>query len=127
MLTDSSPGISSVAPRQRLIPTRFLLVLGMFLLSMLLYVDRVCISSAKSEIAADLRLSDTQMGWVLSIFALGYALFQVPSGILADRFGPRLILTAVVTFWSFFTALTAAAHGFFSMLACRFLFGAGEA
>jgi MFS transporter, ACS family, glucarate transporter len=127
MLTDSSPGISSVAPRQRLIPTRFLLVLGMFLLSMLLYVDRVCISSAKNEIAADLRLSDTQMGWVLSIFALGYALFQVPSGILADRFGPRLILSAVVTFWSFFTALTAAAHGFFSMLACRFLFGAGEA
>jgi len=52
----------------------------MFLLSMLLYVDRVCISSAKSNIAADLELSDTQMGWVLSIFALGYALFQVTSG-----------------------------------------------
>jgi len=99
----------------------------MFLLSMLLYVDRVCISSAKSEIATELRLSDTQMGWVLSIFALGYALFQVPSGILVDRFGPRIILSAVVTFWSLFTALTAAVPGYLSMLACRFLFGAGEA
>lgn len=99
----------------------------MFLLSMLLYVDRVCISSAKENIAADLKLTDTQMGWVLSIFALGYAIFQVPSGIMADRFGPRLILSAVVTIWSMFTALTAATQGYVSMLLCRFLFGAGEA
>lgn len=99
----------------------------MFLLSMLLYVDRVCISSAKENIAADLKLTDTEMGWVLSIFALGYAIFQVPSGIMADRFGPRLILSAVVTLWSAFTALTATAQGYVSMLLCRFLFGAGEA
>lgn len=99
----------------------------MFLLSMLLYVDRVCISSAKESIAADLKLTDIQMGWVLSIFALGYALFQVPSGILADRYGPRIILTSVVTFWSLFTAMTAAATGYLSMLVYRFLFGLGEA
>ena len=109
------------------IPTRYWLVGGMFLLSVLLYVDRVCISSAKSNIAADLKLSDPQMGWVLSIFALGYALFQVPGGILADRLGPRVVLGAVVTFWSAFTAATAAATGFVSMLVYRFLFGAGEA
>ena len=115
-------------PNQRpLLATRYWLVLGMFLLSVLLYVDRVCISSAKSEIASDLQLSDKQIGWVLSSFALGYALFQVPCGMLADRFGPRIILSAVVTFWSCFTALTAAATGFVSMLAYRFLFGAGEA
>lgn len=113
--------------RPSLVPTRYWLVFGMFLLSMLLYVDRVCISSGKSAIAADLGFTDKQMGWVLSIFALGYALFQVPSGILVDRFGPRKILSSVVIFWSFFTALTAAASGFISMLLCRFLFGAGEA
>ena len=67
------------------------------------------------------------MGWVLSIFALGYALGQVPTGIMADRFGPRRILSSVVTVWSIFTAFTAAAHGFISLLGCRFLFGAGEA
>ena len=56
--------------RQRVIPTRFRLVFGMFLLSVLLYVDRVSISSAKSNIATDPNLSDTQMVWALSIFAL---------------------------------------------------------
>src|ERR1041385_4454001 len=109
------------------IPTRYWLVAGVFLLSMLLYVDRVGISSAKDSIASDLKLTDTQMGWVLSIFALGYSLLQVPSGILADRFGPRKILSVVVTVWSFFTALTGATQGLVSLLLCRFLFGAGEA
>ncbi len=108
-------------------PKRYWLVVGMFLLSMLLYVDRVCISSAKGEIQRDLHLSETQMGWVLSVFALGYALFQVPTGMMADRLGPRKVLSGVVTFWSLFTALTAAASGYTSMLVCRFLFGAGEA
>src|SRR5262245_35133869 len=108
------------------IPTRYWLVFGMFLLSMLLYVDRVCISAAKDDIARDLQLTNTQMGWVLSIFALGYALVQVPSGLLADRFGPRRILSSVVTLWSIFTALTAAAYGFIALLVYRFLFGAGE-
>ena len=106
---------------------RHLLVLGTFLLAMLLYVDRVCISAAKDAITADLQLSDTQFGWVLSAFALGYALMQTPAGALADRFGPRAVLTGVVAFWSLFTGLTAAAIGFVSLLVCRFLFGAGEA
>ena len=67
------------------------------------------------------------MGWVFAAFSLGYALFQTPSGILADRLGPRRVLTAVVCFWSFFTAMTAMARNLASMLAVRFLFGAGEA
>ena len=113
--------------RPALIPKRYLLVVGTFLLSVLLYIDRVVISVAESNIRADLNLSETQMGWILSVFALGYALFQTPAGILADRFGPRRILSAVVTFWSLFTALTGAAFGFVSMLIYRFIFGVGEA
>ena len=107
-------------------PKRYWLVVGTFLLTLLLYVDRACISSAKSDIAADLHLTETQMGWVMSIFALGYALCQVPAGLMVDRWGPRRALTAVVSFWSLFTALTAATVNFSSLLACRFLFGAGE-
>lgn len=126
-MTDSTAALDRTKSRRQRIPTRYWLVFGMFLLSMLLYVDRVCISSAKESIAADLKFTDTQMGWVLSIFALGYAIFQVPSGLLADRLGPRVVLSAVVTFWSLFTALTAAATGYISMLICRFLFGIGEA
>ena len=99
----------------------------MFLLALLLYIDRVCISVAKDSVAMDLDLSDKAMGWVLSIFALGYALLQVPSGMMADRYGPRKMLTAIVGFWSALTALTGAAWNFVSLMVIRFLFGAGEA
>ncbi len=109
------------------LPRRLWLVVGTFSLSLLLYVDRVCISAAEGPLSRDLGLSREQMGWAMSAFALGYALFQAPSGWLADRFGPRLVLAAVVVFWSIFTGLTAAATGLATLLLIRFLFGAGEA
>jgi len=111
----------------RKFPRRYILVIGTFTLSLLLYLDRACISVAKDPIAQTLGLSDSQMGWILSVFALGYSLFQTPAGALIDRFGPRKMLTAVVAFWSVFTALSGAAWNFISLIVIRFLFGAGEA
>ena len=67
------------------------------------------------------------MGWVLSAFALGYALMQTPGGVLADKFGARKIMTAIMVLWSLFTGLTAKAWNYISLLIIRFLFGAGEA
>lgn len=110
-----------------MIPKRFLLVVGTFALAVLLYVDRVCISTAKGPITQELGLSDKEFGWILSAFALGYALFQTPTGMLADRLGPRSILSVVVALWSLFTGLTATAWNLTSMLVIRFFFGAGEA
>ncbi len=110
-----------------MIPRRALVVTGTFLLSVLLYVDRVCISTAKGPITKELGLTDTQFGWVMSAFALGYALFQTPSGMLADKIGGRRILAGIVTIWSAFTGLTALAWNYWSLLIIRFLFGAGEA
>jgi len=109
------------------IPARAILVAATFMLSVLLYVDRVCISAAKQDVASDLSLSDQQMGWVFAAFSLGYALFQTPAGSLSDRFGPRRVLAGIVAVWSVFTGLTAAAGTLASMLVVRFLFGAGEA
>jgi MFS transporter, ACS family, glucarate transporter len=106
---------------------RHLVVLGLFILSLITYIDRVCISSAKSLVAGDLALSDQAMGLVFSAFALGYALAQVPSGWLADRIGPRLTLAAVVSAWSLLTALTGVAWSLASLLLIRFLFGLAEA
>ncbi|HOW65204.1 MAG TPA: MFS transporter [Candidatus Paceibacterota bacterium] len=108
-------------------PLRYLLVLAAFALMVLLYVDRACISVAKGDVARDLGLSNTQMGWVFGAFSLGYALCQTPAGMLADRLGPRRVLAVIVAFWSAFTGLTALAWSFSSMLATRFLFGCGEA
>ena len=108
-------------------PVRYRMVVGTFLLALIVLFDRIMISVAKDPVAADLGLSEKQMGWVLAIFALGYALFQAPSGYLADKYGPRRVLTAVVSLWSVFTALTGAAFNFVSMLVVRFVFGVGEA
>lgn len=107
--------------------TRHNVVWLTFILTLLLYIDRVCISAAKTEITSSLSISDTQFGWVLSAFALGYALFQTPSGILIDRFGPRKVLPSIVLLWSVFTAITGWAWSFGSLLLTRFLFGMGEA
>ena len=100
---------------------------GSFLITLLLYIDRVCISSAKDAISGDLNLTDIQMGWVLSAFALGYALFQVPGGALGDKYGVRKVLTSIMVLWSIFTAFTGVAWNYVSMLSFRFIFGAGEA
>lgn len=113
--------------RTTLFPFRFRVLAGTFLLSLLLYIDRIAISTAKDGIASDLQLSDVQIGWTLSVFALGYALFQVPGGMLGDKLGARKALSVIVSFWSVFTALTGLAWNFISLMIARFLFGAGEA
>ena len=110
-----------------MIPQRFLLIAGTFLLSLQLYVTRTCISTAKDAVTHDLALSNEQWSWILASFAFGYALFATPGGALADRLGGRKVLTAVVIAWSVFTALSAAAWNFASMMVVRFLFGASEA
>ena len=108
-------------------PKRFLLIFGAFVVSVLMWVDRACISAAKGDIASDMNFNDQQMGWVMSAFALGYALFQVPSGKLADRYGPRKVMSLVCVVWSVFTALTGVVRGLYPLIGLRFLFGMGEA
>jgi MFS transporter, ACS family, glucarate transporter len=119
----SEPGKSNV---------RWFLVFWLFVLSAVSFLDRVNISVAARAIASEYRLSDVNLGWVFSSFLWGYALFQTVGGWLADRVGPRRVLTAGVVWWGIFTALTAAVSPgltgavLFFMLV-RFLLGAGEA
>src|SRR5262245_11240242 len=96
-------------------------------LSLLLYLDRVCIGQAETWIREELGLTKSHMGWIFNAFMLAYCLFEVPTGHWGDRFGSRGVITRIVLWWSLFTALTGAAFGFWSLVAIRFLFGAGEA
>ena len=91
------------------------------------YLDRVCISMAAPFIQKDLALSDAQVGYLFSAFTFAYAVFEIPAGWLADRFGPRLMMTRVVVWWSLLTAATGFTGGFVSLFLVRFLFGVGEA
>jgi sugar phosphate permease len=94
---------------------------------MITYIDRVAISTAAPSLESEFGFSLITMGWIFSVFQIGYALFQIPGGWLGDRFGPRRALAGIVIWWSLFTALTAGMWSAASMIICRFLFGVGEA
>jgi ACS family glucarate transporter-like MFS transporter len=103
-------------------------VLGfLFALAALTYLDRLAISAAAPFIIQEFSLTPVQMGYVFSAFTFTYALFEIPTGWLGDRYGTRRTLTRIVLWWSAFTALTAAARGFWSLFVVRLLFGMGEA
>jgi MFS family permease len=108
-------------------PARFGVLFFLCTLALLLYVDRVCIGQAATWITDELNLTKTEMGWVLNAFIIAYCIFEVPTGHWGDRFGSRRVITRIVLWWSAFTALTGIAFGLWSLVAIRFLFGAGEA
>jgi MFS family permease len=136
---------------------RYLVLAWACSLSMITYIDRVCFKEVEGEISRDLELLDadgkpdpTKFALFFTAFALSYSLFEVPSGWLGDRMGPRKVLCRIVIWWSIFTALTGSVWHFESgwgaswpgwfgtwvplifsswglMFLIRFLFGMGEA
>jgi len=85
---------------------RSILIVWIFLLSAVAFMDRTNISIAGLAILDELHIDNVRLGWVFSSFLLGYAVFQVAGGWLAFRFGPRRVLAAGVLWWGAFTALT---------------------
>src|ERR1700688_1400180 len=119
-------------PTAKTTRVRWFLVFWLFVLSAVSYLDRVNISIAGGSIVDAYHLTDVQLGKVFSALVAGYALFQTVGGYLADRFGPRRILTAGVVWWGIFTALTALVPAnirgaLFLFVLVRFFLGAGEA
>jgi len=111
---------------------RWFLVFWLFVLSAVSYLDRVNISIAGGSIVDAYHLTDVQLGKVFSALVAGYAIFQTIGGHLADRYGPRRVLTGGVVWWGIFTALTAlvpagAGSALLLFVVVRFLLGAGEA
>jgi ACS family glucarate transporter-like MFS transporter len=103
-------------------------------LSMITYLDRVCFGTVASDIQREFGLSESQKGLLFTAFAFAYAVFEVPSGWMGDRFGARKTLIRIVLWWSIFTALTGSIYptpgslvAFGLLLSVRFLFGVGEA
>jgi MFS family permease len=89
-----------------LVAFRYRTLSFLFFLSVITYLDRVCIGVAGPRMQADLGLSIQQWGWVVGAFTIGYALFEIPGGLMADRWGARVTLTRIVLFWSLFTSAT---------------------
>jgi sugar phosphate permease len=120
-----SPAYQSDAPRR--LGYLVLLVGVTALAAFWLYIDRVCFSTLADPIQRDLGLSDSQKEFILGAFFFTYALFQIPMGSLADRFGPRRVLALSIVAWSLVTATTGLVAGFVGLIGVRFLLGISEA
>lgn len=130
------PDIFFLAREVRPTRIRWRVVALLATIAALTYIDRLNLSIAGTYVQEEFAFSTETMGWVLSAFVLGNALFHVPGGWLGDCYGPRTVLTFVILWWSVFTAATAIAPrlplvGWFglawSFAVVRFLLGMGEA
>ncbi|RYB03115.1 MFS transporter [Lichenibacterium ramalinae] len=91
------------------------------------YVDRATLAVATPLIREDLGLSISDMGLLLSAFLWAYAFAQLPAGALADRLGPRLMLTLGLACWSLGQMLGGAVTSFWTFVGARIVLGVGEA
>src|ERR1700694_1464260 len=131
-MLDTTP--TSASPRAAILematskPTkpRWLVLVLISFMYLITYMDRSNISVAQPEIAKQFGLSKTAMGLVLAAFTGAYARGQVPSGWFGDRFGPKRVLTVIMTLWSATAVMTGAAVGFGSLFGARFLLGLSE-
>ncbi|RRZ94579.1 MFS transporter [Erwinia sp. 198] len=105
---------------------RWTIVLLLFLVYMINYLDRVALSLTVPMIEKDLLLNAEQFGLIFGSFFFGYAIFNFVGGLATDKYGPTLVLGIAVGLWSLFCGFTALATGFWSMLILRVLFGMAE-
>jgi ACS family glucarate transporter-like MFS transporter len=78
---------------------RWFLGTWLFVLSGVAFLDRTNISIAGLGMMKDFGWGNQRLGFVFSAFLLGYAVFQLPAGMLAVRFGPRRVLTFGFLWW----------------------------
>lgn len=106
---------------------RYAMLSLVFVNVMINYLDRSNLAVAGSSISATYQLSDKQMGLIFSAFSWAYAFLQIPGGIIADKFGPRVLYAFCLVTWSTATIVLGLARGFTSFFGIRLAIGALEA
>ena len=99
----------------------------LFMAGLVNFMDRASLAIANSTVRAEMHLTATQMGWLLSAFSLAYGFAQLPLIGLLDRAGTRSVLGVGLVVWSTAQMLTGLVRGFPSFVLMRVLLGAGEA
>ena len=99
----------------------------LFLLVVVNMIDRASISIAMPTIAKELNLSGVMQGLILSSFFWTYALMQIPSGMLADKFGPRKTVSISTVLWGIAQAVLGMCSSGASLIGARLLLGGSEA
>jgi len=106
-------------------PIRWGILVLIALLYMIVFLEKANISVAAPAISKEYGINNAAMGLIFSGFVLAYTIGQLPSGWLADHFGPRRVICLLVPFWSLTTVLTGFASGFASLWGLRFITGLG--
>lgn len=110
------------APRK----VRWWICLLLFVTWVMSYIDRSLMPMAIPFIAREFQISPAVMGVVLSAFFVGYAIMQIPGGVVADKLGPRKTVTIGITAWSLFSLLTGTARSLTQLIWIRIGFGLCE-
>ncbi|MDY0970801.1 MFS transporter [Siccibacter turicensis] len=119
--------IGAMAKPSRIKKIEAVTLILLFLAGIVNFLDRSSLSVASEAIRGELGLSATEFGVLLSAFSLSYGLAQLPSGMLLDRIGPRIVLGAGLIFWSLMQALTGLVNSFSHFILLRIGLGIGEA
>jgi ACS family D-galactonate transporter-like MFS transporter len=106
---------------------RWRIFLLMLMLITINYVDRASISVAMPAISKEFNINLATQGFILSSFFITYALMQIPGGMLADRFKPRIVIALATLGWGFFQAIAAASSSAWVLVLTRLGLGASEA
>jgi MFS family permease len=96
-------------------------------INLLNYLDRFIVSALVESLRADLWLTDTRLGWLMTGFIVVYMLATPVYGVLGDRRRRPPLLAAGVALWSVATVLSGFARGYWTLLAARAAVGIGEA
>lgn len=105
---------------------RWLIIWVAFIGLTINYLDRASLSVALPFMGEEFHLSATQQGLVFAAFFWAYDVCQLAAGWYVDKVGARRSFFLAAIWWSIFTAMTAFARGFWSLLTFRFLLGVGE-
>ena len=124
-----SNAVSAIAATDVAKPTgvRWKIFLLMLFLISINYIDRASLSVAMPLISKEFDLDPALQGLILSSFFWTYAFMQVPGGMLADRFKPRIVIASATIFWGAFQAIAAVATNWPVLLLTRLGLGASEA
>jgi ACS family glucarate transporter-like MFS transporter len=114
-------------PGERPTRVRYRIIALTCAMSVLLYLDRFCIAPVTDTIITDLKLDRAWFSWAIGLFFWSYALLQVPSGWICDRFGSRYALPLYVVGWSLATMMLGAAYSLWAFVLLRILLGAAQA
>ena len=125
--------LDAMIEQKKEVPTRYLILLIIFIVTAVNYADRATLSIAGTEVAKELQLSAVSMGYIFSAFGWAYLLMQIPGGWLLDKFGSKKVYSYSLFFWSLFTFLQGFVDMFplawagISMFFMRFMLGFSEA